>query len=89
MKLLCEPRTHHLHEGSSCILLGRVQGGNGKCFIVLFDFKFLYAWFGFFFFAMCNFPPFCNKVYMKSRSDEKVITPCCNVENMLVQLNMF
>lgn len=43
----------------------------------------------FFFFPLPNFPPFCNKAYTKSRSDEKVITPCCNVKNMLIQLNMF
>lgn len=85
MKLPRESYTHHLHEVFSCILLGRVLGGNGKCFRVVFYFNFLYACF----FAMCYFPAFCNKAYMKSRSDEKVITPCCNVENMLIQLNMF
>lgn len=59
--------------------------GDGKCFRDIFYFQFLYACF----FPMYDSPPFCNKAYMRSRSDEKVIIPCCNVENMLIQLNMF
>lgn len=39
-------------------------------------------------FPMYNFGPFCTKAPMKCWSREEVTAPCCNVENMLIQLNM-